>query len=96
MTKSNERHVPVLLQEAIDFLQVRADGTYVDCTLGLAGHAEAVLRRLGPQGHLIAFDRDAEALELAKSRLAQVTSELGGEAARITLINEASVLLQVM
>ena len=89
MTKSNERHVPVLSKEAIDFLRVRTDGTYVDCTLGLAGHAEAVLRQLGPQGHLIAFDRDAEALELAKSRLAQVTSELAGEAPRITLINEA-------
>jgi 16S rRNA (cytosine1402-N4)-methyltransferase len=89
MTKSNERHVPVLLQEAIDFLRVRAGGTYVDCTLGLAGHAEAVLRLLGPQGHLIAFDRDAEALELAKARLARVSEELGSEAPKITLVNEA-------
>jgi len=89
MTKSNERHVPVLLQEAIDFLKVRAGGTYVDCTLGLAGHAEAVLRLLGPQGHLIAFDRDAEALELAKARLAGVSEELGSEAPKITLVNEA-------
>jgi 16S rRNA (cytosine1402-N4)-methyltransferase len=89
MTKSNERHVPVLLQEAIDFLKVRAGGTYVDCTLGLAGHAEAVLKLLGPQGHLIAFDRDAEALELAKARLAGVSEELGSEAPKITLVNEA-------
>ena len=72
MTKSNDRHVPVLFQEAIDFLNVRAGGTYADCTLGLAGHAEGILRRLGSQGHLIAFDRDAEALELAKVRLARV------------------------
>jgi len=89
MTKSNERHVPVLLQEAIDFLKVRAGGTYVDCTLGLAGHAEAVLRLLGPQGHLIAFDRDAEALELARARLARVSDELAGEAPEITLVNQA-------
>src|SRR5580692_7087009 len=89
MTKTHDRHVPVLFREAIDFLRVRAGGTYVDCTLGLAGHAEAVLKLLGPQGHLIAFDRDAEALELAKARLAGVSEELGSEAPKITLVNEA-------
>ena len=57
---SNERHVPVLFQEAIDFLRVRPDGTYVDCTVGLGGHSEGILRRLGPQGHLIGFDRDPD------------------------------------
>jgi len=88
MTKPNDRHVPVLFQEAIDFLNVRAGGTYVDCTLGLAGHAEVVIRKLGPQGHFIGFDRDWEAMELAKSRLAEVTSELGSQAPRITLLNE--------
>jgi 16S rRNA (cytosine1402-N4)-methyltransferase len=65
MTEKQERHVPVLFQEAIDFLRVRSDGTYVDCTLGLGGHAEGVLRRLGPEGRLIGFDRDPAALELA-------------------------------
>jgi 16S rRNA (cytosine1402-N4)-methyltransferase len=89
MTKTSDRHVPVLFQEAIDFLQVRAAGTYVDCTLGLAGHAEGVVRRLGPEGHFIGFDRDAEALELARARLDGVSSELGGKAPRITLVNEA-------
>ncbi len=89
MTKSNDRHVPVLFQEAIDFLEVRAGGTYVDCTLGLAGHAEGILRRLGAEGHLIAFDRDAEALELAQARLARVSNELGSQAPRVTLVNEA-------
>jgi 16S rRNA (cytosine1402-N4)-methyltransferase len=89
MTKSNERHVPVLFKEAIDFLEVRAGGTYVDCTLGLAGHAEGIARLLGPQGHLIGFDRDPEALELAKERLAGVSKELGSEAPQITFIGEA-------
>jgi 16S rRNA (cytosine1402-N4)-methyltransferase len=88
MTKSSERHVSVLFQEAIDFLHVRAGGTYVDCTLGLAGHAEGILRKLGSEGHLIAFDRDAEALELAKERLDRVSGELGSEAPKVTLINE--------
>jgi len=89
MTNSTERHVSVLLKEAIDFLQVRAGGTYVDCTLGLAGHAEAIARLLGPDGHLIGFDRDPEALDLAKTRLARVANELGGKAPKVTLIGEA-------
>jgi 16S rRNA (cytosine1402-N4)-methyltransferase len=89
MTKSNERHVPVLFQEAIDFLRVRAGGTYVDCTLGLAGHAEGIARQLGPLGHLIGFDRDPEALELARTRLAGVSSELGSQAPKVTLVGEA-------
>ena len=64
-----ERHVPVLLQEAIRYLNVRPGGTYVDATLGLAGHATAIARQLGPRGKLIAFDRDPEAMALAQERL---------------------------
>src|SRR5450631_750240 len=89
MTNRNERHVPVLLNQAIEFLNVRAGGTYVDCTLGMAGHAAEVARRLGPKGLLIGFDRDPEALELAKARLAQIADELGDQAPRMKLIGEA-------
>ena len=89
MTKPNERHVPVLLNDAIDFLRVRPNGTYADCTLGLAGHAEAILRHLGPEGHLVGFDRDPEALELARARLETARQELGSQAAKVTLIGEA-------
>ncbi len=85
----NVRHVPVLLDEAIEYLRVRPDGTYVDCTLGLGGHSEAILRRLGPAGKLIGFDRDAEAMELAKARLERVREELGSEAPQLELIGEA-------
>jgi 16S rRNA (cytosine1402-N4)-methyltransferase len=89
MTKPGERHVPVLLAEVIDLLRVRAGGTYVDCTLGLAGHASAVARLLGPQGHLVGFDRDPQALELARERLDRVCEESGSQAPRVTLIGEA-------
>jgi 16S rRNA (cytosine1402-N4)-methyltransferase len=89
MTEQQNRHVPVLFQEAIDFLKVRSNGTYVDCTLGLGGHAEGVVRRLGPEGRLIGFDRDPEALELARTRLERVTGEMGSQAPAITLIGEA-------
>ena len=89
MTKADERHVPVLFKEALDFLSVRTGGTYVDCTLGLAGHAEGMVRQLGSAGHLIGFDRDPEALELAKVRLQRVCEELGNQAPQISLIGEA-------
>jgi 16S rRNA (cytosine1402-N4)-methyltransferase len=89
MSKQSERHVPVLLQDAIQFLNVRAGSVIADCTLGLAGHAAEIVRRLGPQGRLIGFDRDPEALELATSRLDEVVQELGSQAPHIELIGEA-------
>jgi 16S rRNA (cytosine1402-N4)-methyltransferase len=89
MTKQSERHVPVLLKDAIEFLNVRAGSTIADCTLGLAGHASEIARRLGPNGRLIGFDRDPEALVLARARLDQVCEELGSQAPQVTLIGEA-------
>jgi 16S rRNA (cytosine1402-N4)-methyltransferase len=89
MTIQGLRHVPVLLKDAIEFLHVRAGATVADCTLGMAGHAAEIVRRLGPQGHLVGFDRDPEALALAKDRLDNVANELGSQAPKITLIGEA-------
>jgi 16S rRNA (cytosine1402-N4)-methyltransferase len=89
MTQQKARHVPVLYQEVLDFLCVRPEGTYVDCTLGMAGHAEGIMRRLGPGGRLIGFDRDPEALELATARLVKVAEEMGSQAPQLTLIGEA-------
>jgi 16S rRNA (cytosine1402-N4)-methyltransferase len=89
MTQQIARHVPVLFQDALDFLCVRPGGTYVDCTLGLAGHAEGIMRQLGPGGRLIGFDRDPEALELAMARLVKVVEEMGSQAPQFTFIGEA-------
>ena len=80
--------MPVLFDEAIGFLRVRPGSTVVDCTLGLAGHASGIVKRLGPGGHLIAFDRDAEAMALAREKLERLCGELGSEAPRLTLIGE--------
>ena len=63
-------HVPVLLKEAIDFLAVKRGGTYLDATVGLGGHSYEIARRLGAPGHLIGFDKDPAALEMAAKRLA--------------------------
>ena len=56
-------HVPVLLQQAIEFLAVRRGGTFIDLTLGLGGHSWEIARRLGAAGRLIGFDKDPAALE---------------------------------
>ena len=54
-------HIPVLLQATVDGLNVWPDGCYVDCTFGGGGHSREILRRLGPNGRLLAFDQDADA-----------------------------------
>ena len=56
-------HVPVMLAEAVDALQVKPDGVYVDCTFGGGGHSKAILAQLGPEGKLIAFDQDEAAAQ---------------------------------
>jgi len=73
------QHVPVLLDEALKYLNVRPGGVYVDATLGLAGHSSEIAKRLGAKGRLICFDRDPEAMEAAKAKLNEVRAELGSE-----------------
>ncbi len=69
-------HNPVLLKETVDGLNIHPDGVYVDVTFGGGGHSREILRRLGPEGKLYAFDQDKDALENA------IDDE------RFTLINE--------
>jgi 16S rRNA (cytosine1402-N4)-methyltransferase len=70
-------HVPVLLKEAIDFLNVRRGGTYIDATVGLGGHSYEIAKRLGAPGHLIGLDKDPAALERAQALLGVRSSVLG-------------------
>ncbi len=71
-----EYHNPVLLQESVDGLNIKPDGVYVDVTFGGGGHSKEILKRLGPDGKLFAFDQDEDALANAL------------EDERFTLINE--------
>ena len=71
-----EYHNPVLLQASVDGLNIKPDGIYVDVTFGGGGHSAAILKRLGPNGKLFAFDQDEDALANA------IPDE------RFTLINE--------
>ncbi|MHC0446064.1 16S rRNA (cytosine(1402)-N(4))-methyltransferase RsmH [Flavobacterium sp. 3-218] len=76
MTTKMEYHNPVLLHPTVDGLDIKPDGVYVDVTFGGGGHSKEILRRLGPNGRLFAFDQDEDALANA----------LPDE--RFTLINE--------
>ncbi len=66
-------HVSVLLNEAIDYLAIKEDGIYVDCTLGGGGHSSVILSKL-TSGHLYAFDQDDYAIQKAKTRLSEIGS----------------------
>ncbi|MCA9822999.1 MAG: 16S rRNA (cytosine(1402)-N(4))-methyltransferase RsmH [Dehalococcoidia bacterium] len=70
MTASRPTHLPVMLRESLECLAVRPGGRYIDCTTGLGGHSEAIAREMGADGRLLCIDKDAEALEFARERLA--------------------------
>ena len=62
-------HAPVMLAEALEGLNIRPDGCYVDGTFGRGGHSQAILQRLGPAGRLLALDRDPEAVAWARQQI---------------------------
>ncbi len=63
------KHIPVMLYECIDGLNIKPDGVYVDCTLGGAGHSLEIAKRLSSNGTLICIDKDIEAINASKQRL---------------------------
>lgn len=65
---NEHHHVPVLLEEALQALQVKQDGVYVDATYGRGGHAQEIIKRLGTHGQLLLFDRDPQACDDARRK----------------------------
>jgi 16S rRNA (cytosine1402-N4)-methyltransferase len=92
------QHVPVLLEEVLEYLNVRPGGVICDATLGLAGHSLEIAKRLGGRGKLIGFDRDPEAMAAAQARLEEVKAELGDEMPNVVFepraFSEASSLIE--
>jgi 16S rRNA (cytosine1402-N4)-methyltransferase len=73
------QHVPVLLEESLELLNVRPGGVVLDATLGLGGHSAEIAKQLGATGRLIAFDRDEQAMGLARARFEALAAELGSD-----------------
>ena len=74
------KHIPVLFEESIAALNIKADGVYIDCTAGGGGHSSAVVQRLSKDGRLISVDRDPQAIETLKTRFADTD--------RVTIVND--------
>ncbi len=78
-------HKPVLLDEVIEALNIQADGFYIDGTFGRGGHSREILNRLGPQGRLLAFDKDPDAIN--------AVSDVLGQDARFEIIQGSFTML---
>ena len=68
----NFKHIPVLLNESIEGLNINPDGIYVDCTMGGAGHSSEILKRLTGKGRLFCFDQDDYAIQKGNKRLSEI------------------------
>ncbi|MFO7996794.1 MAG: 16S rRNA (cytosine(1402)-N(4))-methyltransferase RsmH [Dehalococcoidia bacterium] len=89
LTMSLPVHTPVLLAESIAGLQARPGGYFIDCTVGLGGHAAAILEKILPSGKLLGIDADPEAIRISRDKLSDY-----GEA--LTLVNDNFVNLEAI
>lgn len=80
MSELTFSHIPVLLQETIDSLQIDPDGIYVDATAGGAGHSSKILEQLSEKGRLICMDQDPDAIQIIKTRI--------GSDPRVTVVHD--------
>ncbi len=89
LTMSLPAHTPVMVNETLEGLQPGRGGHFIDCTVGLGGHARAILERISPTGKLLGIDADPEAIRTAQDRLSDY-----GEA--IVLVNDSFVNLRAI
>ncbi len=68
-----EKHIPVMLDDCLEHLELKDNGTYVDLTLGRGGHSSEILKRI-PKGKLVAFDKDTQAIKESGDRLSQISN----------------------
>lgn len=101
-TNSGFTHITVLLEEAVEALAVRADGCYLDGTFGRGGHSRLILQNLGPEGRLLGFDKDPQAIATGQTLAAEdgrfvivqrSFAELGAEAQARGLAGKVSGIL---
>ena len=88
----NNEHIPVLLNEVIENLNINPDGIYIDLTLGRAGHSSEILKRLSNKGKLIGFDQDIDAIQASIERLSKISSNF--EVIKSNFVNVKDELLK--
>ncbi len=86
-------HVPILLDQVLDQLKIRPDGTYLDGTVGGAGHSSEILKRLDENGRLVCLDQDQTAVDTATKRLAELSDR--ATVIKSNFVNFTSVLEQL-
>ena len=86
------RHEPVLLKEIIESLDLQSNDNVVDCTLGDAGHSEAMLEKIAPKGKLLGIDLDAEAVLRAKRFLYRFATATAGS--RLTAVKDRAIIVR--
>jgi 16S rRNA (cytosine1402-N4)-methyltransferase len=84
-------HYPVLLAETLEYLAIRPDGKYLDCTAGLGGHTLAIAARLTAGGTLIASDRDAQSLAMAERSAAEFADRIEFQHAQFSELQQANI-----
>ena len=85
------QHFPVMLAETLEYLAVRPDGRYLDCTAGLGGHTRAIAERLTAGGKVIANDRDAQSLDMARRNTADFADRIEYRHGAFSELDEAGL-----
>src|SRR5438067_300112 len=88
MEFSGARHYPVMLAESLEYLAIKPDGRYLDCTAGLGGHTAAIAARLTAGGKLISNDRDPQSLDMARQAAAEWASRIEFQQASFSQLAE--------
>src|SRR5277367_4051277 len=84
-------HYPVMLAESLEYLAVKPDGRYLDCTAGLGGHTKAIAALLTQRGKLIASDRDAQSLEMARRNAEEWADRIEFQQASFSELSESNL-----
>jgi 16S rRNA (cytosine1402-N4)-methyltransferase len=85
------QHYPVMLAESLEYLAVKPDGRYLDCTAGLAGHTKAIAALLTQGGKVIANDRDAQSLEMARQNASEFAERIEFQQASFSELRESGL-----
>src|SRR5271165_2728473 len=85
------RHYPVMLAESLDYLAIKPDGRYLDCTAGLGGHTAAIAALLTRGGKVIANDRDARSIEMARQNAAEWVDRIEFQQASFSELAESDL-----